>query len=242
MQDFEALAAYANLDDTPDSWRRFRLAWPHFFPDSSQSELSGNASLTDWLYTSAENWAKFYSAPENQAVLNPGAVPLAVPPLLWYRNLLRAVWKRNDPNGAALCAFLGFDEQARHAGLWDVVPSGLWLPLLKHDERSFFKEGETKSLPPGFPILDEKTYTIRWEFGCQFQRAVYALMQYLWRAKVCPQCGKYFIAGKTAQKFCSSRCFGEKKNSASLTFYHRHGKHLREKQKNSVKKSTKRGK
>ena len=55
------------------------------------------------------------------------------------------------------------------------------------------------------------------------QQAVYELMQCRWRAKVCPICGKYFIAAKTATQYCSTKCTTEAKNRRSLNWWTRKG-------------------
>jgi hypothetical protein len=236
MQDFEALAAYANLGDTPDSWQKFRLGWPNFFSNStSEAVQSSSNNLAESLYDSALDWDRFCS--ENSAKLPADIRSHYVPLLLWYRDLLRAVWKRSDPRGAALCALLGFHEQARRSGLDEIVPANVRLS----GPSSLQPDPIANILPPGRPIVDPSIYAIRWQFGCQFQRALYSLMESFWLAMICPQCGKYFIAGKTAQKFCSTSCSGAKKASASLDFYYRRGRHLREKQRASEKKSTKWG-
>jgi hypothetical protein len=235
MQDFEALAAYANLGDTPDSWQKFRLGWPNFFSDTSLEGIQPN-NLAESLYNSAQNWDRFCS--ENSAKIPADYRSHYVPVLLWYRDLLCAIWKRNDPRGVALCALLGFLEQARLTGIEKVLPVNIW-----HSGPSTLSADPIANiLPPGKPMVDPSTWTIRWQFGCQFQQALYALMESLWLAKICPRCGQYFIAGKTAQKFCSSRCYDEERNRASLDFYHRHGKYLRQKQKNSAKKPVRREK
>ena len=229
MQDFEALAAYANLGDTPDSWQKFRLGWPNFFSAStSERVLPNSINLAESHYASAQDWDRFCS--ENAAKLPADYRSQNIPPLLYYRDLLRAVWTQNDPRGAALCALLGFEDQASQSGVGDVLP----VKVRNTGPSSLVTDPIANILPPGKPVVDPSTYTIRWEFGCQFQRALYTLMESLWLAKACPQCGKYFIAGKPAQKFCSSPCFGAKKNSASLDYYHRHGKHSRPKPKNSA--------
>jgi hypothetical protein len=229
MQDFEALAAYANLGDTPDSWQQFRLGWPNFFSDTTSESVLPN-NLADTLYNAAQNWDLFRS--EYSSRLPADYRSDTIPLLLWYRSLLREVWKRSDPRGAALCVLLGFLDQARLTGLENIVPVNIW----HSGPSSLSPDPIANILPPGKPMVDPLTLRIRWQFGCQFQRALYALMESLWLAKVCPQCGKYFIAGKTAQKFCTSRCSGERKSSASLDYYHRHGKYLRQNQGKSVKK------
>lgn len=86
-------------------------------------------------------------------------------------------------------------------------------------------------LPMGRPRVDGNTSTINWEFGCQFQTAIYYLVQERWRAKVCPQCRKYFVADKAAQKYCSTKCCGERKQKVSLDYYNRIGKDRRQESK-----------
>lgn len=226
---FDALAAFANLGETPDEWGRFRLGWPDFFPGSAPQAQSSSIGLTDWLYKDAEDWAKFCY--DFSASLPADYRLTTVPPLLWYRDLLRAVWTRQDVAGAALSLLVGFADQAQLNRLKDVVPRTVraTLPSVEYLGRDFDPKN---ALPSGRPAVDVGTIacTIRWEFGCQFQQAIYELMQNLWRAKVCPQCKRFFIAGKTAQKFCSTKCTGEKKASDSLDYYHREGRFRRQEQ------------
>lgn len=84
-------------------------------------------------------------------------------------------------------------------------------------------------LPPGRPIVDGVTGAITWKFGCTLQQSVYELMQQRWRAMVCPECGKFFLADKTRQIYCSSTCFGEMKRKQALDYYHRKGRAERDK-------------
>ena len=101
-------------------------------------------------------------------------------------------------------------------------------------------EIKVSDFPEGRPIIDGRTGAITWEFGCPFQRAVYDLMQDRWRAMVCPQCHKYFIADKTAQKFCSSRCWGDKKAEQMREYYHQKGKIERQRRKTKRSKGQRR--
>jgi ribosomal protein L37AE/L43A len=71
-------------------------------------------------------------------------------------------------------------------------------------------------MPPGHPEVDGISGKIRWEFGCEFQRSVHALMEQRWRAMICPTCGKFFVADKPAQKLCSIPCYGEAKRKHAL--------------------------
>src|ERR1017187_1832208 len=86
MQDFEALAAYANLGDTPDSWQKFRLGWPNFFSDSTSGGVQPSSdNLAESLYASAQDWDKLCS--ENSAKLPTDFRSRNIPLLLWYRDL-----------------------------------------------------------------------------------------------------------------------------------------------------------
>jgi hypothetical protein len=166
------------------------------------------------------------------------------PPLLWYRTLLRAVWRREDPDGSCLRHLLGFDaDRIPFPGEEDTELEPLSLFMWKeHPEKKPHpvtingltfeirpKETDTiAGLPYGTPVVDGNTGIISWEFGCQFQRAVHDLMQDRWRAKVCPECGKYFTADKTAQKYCSTKCTGERKQKKALDHYYNRGRAARQ--------------
>jgi len=222
----EALAAFANLSETPESWRRFRLKWPEFFPTSKVGvSRPGFDTLSAWFYHCAEEWAKF----------DPDMRAYAKPHIFWYRDHLRAVWTRNDPDGARLSILLGFEEQAKALGYVDsfaLLRIGL-IPGKSTAESLALPNLDV--LPRGRAVINGLTGAIEWEFGCALQQAVYELMHYRWRAKVCPECGKYFIADKTAQAHCSVVCYQEKKRKQSLDYWRRKGSVRRDHRRHEVK-------
>lgn len=210
-QHFKALAAFANAGDEPEDWEKFRSQNPQFFP----------AGLTAWIYKAAKDLATEGVVGGEQF---PGEVKKLAfaTPLLVYRDFLRAVWTRNDPDGVALTFLLGFEGEAvekraaAERGLMVIRPT---IP----GESTNPEQQTIGGLPRGRPVVNGVTGEITWEFGCALQQAVYELMQQRWRAMVCPQCGKYFVAAKTAQKHCSPRCYHEFKNKRSLDYWHREG-------------------
>ena len=243
--DFQALEDYANLGDTLEDWERFRLKWPRFFPDY----------LSQWLFDSARYWKVFLNSPESrpESFLE---IRKERPPLLFFRSLLRVVWKRKDRDGRCLKTLLGFVADMPYEELWEEEKEEV-INLFEFPGRPRTQEeteedeaqkvlddfnqrarerGEPPSrmitkvratlggLPVGSPVVNGDTGIISWEFGCQFQRTVYDLMQDRWRAMVCPVCGKYFVAHKTAQKYCSSKCWGKRKSEQALAYYNRKGK------------------
>jgi hypothetical protein len=229
LQKFEALAAFANIGDAPEDWRNFRLQWPEFFPTTaSKWGRPGFQTLTDRLYTFSGEWAK---DPADLRVLSK-------PPLLWYRDRLRAVWASNDPTGANLYVLFGLEKQAQNLGVVDPIP--ITRPLLIPGQSLNPLEQETVvGLPQGTPVVNGVTGEITWKFGCDLQQSVYDLMQCRWRAKICPECGRYFIADKTAQTFCSTRCAGEKKRKRSLKYWNREGRKNRAKKQRISQRRTK---
>lgn len=237
LQRFDGLAAFANLADSREDWHKFRLRYPEFFPltDSGFSR-QGFRNLTEWLYAFAEQWEQY---PEV-------AKAKTVPPLLWYRNRLRQVWTRNDPKGINLSFLLGFvseDQVRQRASESDFEESERYIvrPMVTPGQPLNPDQNTSiGGLPRGSVEVDGITGEIRWVFSCQLQRGVYDLMRDRWRAMVCPLCHKYFIADKTAQKFCSTKCTGEAKQKKSLEYYYRKGRSLRTEAKATRAKSKRR--
>jgi hypothetical protein len=281
LNDFEALARFANLGDKPDDWANFRRIClgmcPKFFP----------ADMTEWIYINAEEWWNLSNLPDTRPgdyqsllrrwpTVNKAAITFknwpnfarnwrrrmrnVRPPLLFYRNLLRRVWRRKDPYGNSLSVLLGFD-----AAMAPILEEGeiekedpsiievggtiieleapvdygqlfMWkapeteMPQVDTDNGIItWKQRETNcGLPIGTPTVDVDTSTIVWKFDCQFQSGIYYLMQERWRARVCPQCRKYFVADKVARRYCSTDCYEERKRKESLDRYHRIEKERRQ--------------
>jgi hypothetical protein len=264
LLEFEALADFVNLGDTLDDVRTFREKWPDFFPEEK----------TEWIYRNAEFWMTFSNLPDKRPdnyreifrrVLPAADSPMTIeawadmakdlrgklrscrPPLLWYRALLRAVWRREDPDGSCLRELLGFDAdyipfpgeedtelEPLSLFMWKEHPEEKPQPITINGITYRIRQKETETiagLPYGTPVVDGNTGIITWSFGCTFQRDVYDLMQDRWRAMVCPECGTYFVADKTAQKFCSPKCWAKRKREQALDYYNRKGKHARQKAK-----------
>ena len=285
LLDFDALADFANLGDQPDDWARFSRKWPRFFPPD----------IAEWIYINAEEWWNLSNLPDERpdnyrwilrrwlagshaTITFEEWATLARdsrremrslrPPLLFYRNLLRRVWRREDPDGSCLKVLLGFDEawapvleegegekeddlvfeeEGRLVKIEGHVETGglfIWKghppekpePTTIRTDRFTFtwkvKETETiGGLPIGTPLVDGNTGTIGWKCGCPFQRALYYLMQERWRAMLCRQCNKYFVADKAARGYCSTNCYEERRRTRVLDYYYRVGKTKRQKPK-----------
>jgi len=254
LLDFDALADFANLGNAPEDWKRFRQKRGDFFPPE----------MTEWIYINAEVWWNLSNLPDKRPdnyreivskwqsdshatiTIEEWAnlvrdcrreTPRLRPPLLFFRNVLRRVWRRGDPYGNCLKVLLGFDEacapvledgEEKREDPVVFEEKGQLITFPGHiDDGSLFmwkapempKQHRIASvtwvdkqtatccgLPIGTPVVDGDTGNIGWEFGCQFQTAVYYLIQERWRAKICPWCSKYFVADKGVRKYCSVGC------------------------------------
>jgi hypothetical protein len=216
-QQFESLAAFANMGDSLADWQKFRLKYPDFFPvEPSGAKKAGFRNLTEWLYSFAEEWTK-----EDTRSLQ-----LGLPPLLWYRDILRAVWAGNDQTGGGLYVLYGYEKKSRE--FYVPVRNPLVRPLMVPGQLNDPLQKLTSGLPQGEPVINGLSGDITWKFGCELQQSVYELMKCRWRARVCLEDGVFFVAGKTAQTFCSTRCSGEAKRKRALDYWNREGKLTRD--------------
>ncbi|HEX6501645.1 MAG TPA: hypothetical protein VF011_00260 [Terriglobales bacterium] len=224
--DFEALAAFANLGEKPEDWRKFRLMWPNFFPtDGKGFHNPGFRNLSEWLYHAAEDWA------QNDDFVK----EVTITPLLWYRDRVRAVWARNDPRGKNLEVLYGFEDPISVAAVQE--GRALVRPLVIPGQPTNPDEQDTYAgLPRGRAIVDGIKGTIEWKFGCGLQQSVYELMQERWHTRICPACGRYFLADKSAQSTCSTKCSGTMRRRSKLEYWNNTGSKKRAKKNKEGKK------
>jgi hypothetical protein len=220
---FEGLAAFANMGETQGEFRKFRLKYRRFFPSTTipvggriaEELILVPISISDWLYERADEWA------ERTKKFGPQVAEATTTPLLWYRDVLRAVWSRNDRTGAGLCVLYGLETRTKPADIpVEKKQVGLLPITLSYLDPSL---RPTHGLPEGWPVINGNSGEINWEFPCEFQQAVFELMKWRRRAMICPECGRYFIADKNAQVYCSPACSGAAKIAHSLEYWNRIG-------------------
>jgi hypothetical protein len=230
LRGFEALEEFANLEDNPERWQEWKGRWeqfkkrrPDFFPpdlgtycelsvpwpDPVKPEMRGSVDVSErnlLIGAKGETLIVRVIARFHGKIIRLGSLPIL------FRKMVEAVWTHQDPKGLALKSLLGFGPPViESAGV-----SGVELPGL---------------LPGGKAIVNEVSGAITWEFCCQLQRAVWDLMQERWRAMVCPVCRKLFVADRTAQRYCSARCYAAKKAGQSLDYYYSKGRQKRQEKK-----------
>lgn len=224
-----ALADFANMGDALKDWRHFRKLHPNFLPSYYALE--------------AEAWDP----------LNTGE-----PPVQTVKRFLRKVWQGEDHNGKLLAWLLGFYD-----GLRGVPPAsalsprmGEWVESVlngtsKHS--TFVEAPENPKARAVWESWKESTTSpvrLNWAKSAleyvprtegQFQSALWNLFQSSWRAKVCPQCGSYFVAVRTAQRFCSTDCRDIVNREIKLQYWREIGKARRELKREERKQKTRKG-
>jgi hypothetical protein len=192
---FLALQDFANLSDAAGDLAKFRRKHPDFAPFIVISGQGQDAKLVSPLE------ARF------------------LPAIVAWRDLLRHVWC-GKAGGRELDTLLGLNPEAH----------GAWLGPAPAPYVSLWNRGLEVILAAGLSVPKRPpTIRARWEAagfyyeGEEFERAVYALWQSRWRAKVCPMCQSYFVASQKAQKFCSSFCSREGKNASNRRWWHDSG-------------------
>lgn len=258
---FEVLAAFANMGDTPAEWRKFRLKNPNFFPATRAGHAPpGFRSLDEWFYTFSEEWARdFADSPipllppllwyRNRlrnvwARKDPHGYNLAVllgreqeakqiakqHPDIQAEGIVRPLMIPGQMVTAALAQDASHGLPATHAVAQLLTGTGL---------ARLSEDSALQGLPVGELVINGKAGTLTWQFGCDLQRGLYELMQERWRAKTCAQCGRYFVADKTARIVCSTACSGERRSGQKLKWWNRKGKEWRAKRQAKSKRSTK---
>ena len=143
--------------------------------------------------------------------------------ILGLRDILRAVW-RHDADGYEWCVdmLLGLDCGIYRGGLQAYEADPNFPGMLSH--------AALRCIHPYIDKIIHSEIHARWPTGefefitaSFFHRAVYQLSKENWRARVCPQCARYFIAGKPPQLYCSTTCYGSAKRKRDLKWWRTEG-------------------
>ena len=165
--------------------------------------------------------------------------------LLVFRNMLREVWGSGSEKKLAI--LLGLDLVAwkiitRESAdpplnpLFIITDYSLIHSAMRKLDPYYHADLDAVSAYPkvetGSSVVPEwGTGTLRFDLhgATGFRQALYALFQQSWRAKVCPRCGKYFIADKPPRSYCSTKCYGEAKKGRDARYWRSVGSKLRQK-------------
>jgi hypothetical protein len=210
---FAGLEVFVNAGDSDEEYRNLQIQLPTFWPLRLQGPFGpgGSDGPLEWPAAGQSLFRAF-------------------------RDYLRRLWRSDFYNddgsmvdGRYLQYVLGLET--RYAvdpphGLIDaVLPTQAfregWLVLRKEHEGVYCSG-------PANPLPNWRSNKFEYVGSNDFQKAVYQLLSESWRARVCRRCGKYFIADKAAQVFCSTSCSNQNKLEGGRRYWHEKGTTLRE--------------
>jgi hypothetical protein len=137
--------------------------------------------------------------------------PISLAKSLRMREMAREQGGREREEERSKRKFRDFDPRIRRA---------LW--ALQHDP-------ETDHCRPWWPLLvvDWERSEFTYEPANDFQRAIYALLRQSWRARICRECQRFFIAEKHPQMFCGVACSTVARQKRDREFWKSKGNALR---------------
>jgi hypothetical protein len=178
MEVLDALARFADCGDGPGDYERLALEIPELWP------------------------LEVVDADGRSLAWHADAKPL----FLVFRDALRRVWVH--------------ERKAKREGVPDLL-LGLAqlfaLPGPLYAAKSFPGLGRAidhlMATHPGATASARAGLRVNWSSGgliyadgTQFGNAVWSLMKQPWRSRVCPECEKFYVARKIAQRYCGAEC------------------------------------
>lgn len=205
---WSALERFANTGDSIDDYQRMAARCPSFWPLPVED---GRGQDLAW-HEAAQPLFNFYrNSLQRLWVRDP--VVLKVGP---YTELLLGVFR--DVYSLFADDSPLMDTPTRSTA----VPQGLQLAI-RRLKRSF-PDARGPGLQPIASFWpDWNTGTVRYTFHTDFQWAVWRFFRESWRAKVCPQCSRYFIADKPAQAYCSPKCSNQAHLASAVRWWKEKG-------------------
>lgn len=217
-----ALERFANLSDYLSDLQDFEANWPDFYPLVLQDAMG---QIHGWT-------------------------PLSGGLVYWYRDMLRHFWV-GATQGNEFWFLLGMAPPREYLH-WEEARALDREAITSEDllEREYLAQLQRHWSGEGDPLFGLTFRLARlapnWGMGefqyepqNDFQRAVYLLWRQSWRAKVCRRCGKYFVADKPPQFYCSSKCYGEAKKDRGSKWWAEHGNDWRKgSRKSQLRKGT----
>jgi hypothetical protein len=193
---FGGLESFANLGDSAKDYEKFALQWPTFYP----VEIRKGGPLGKPM----------------------GLIPELHLVVLLYRDYLRRAWI-SDPEVDRLGLadiLLGLQTEvaqpAPESAGWANRPKLLSLkPMID----SVAPHDSDQDAAPPKVVASWKWGEFNYYPLTDFQRAFYLLFREKWRARICAQCARYFIADKPPQRYCLPTCNGMAKRKQALNWW-----------------------
>jgi len=177
---FQGLENFANLGSSFEEYRGFTEQWPTFWPVEVRDNKT-NQPLGFLLDRSYHSLVKA------------------------TRDYLRRVWRSEEEALRQQVPSILLGLKQKPASASPEQPDSLLDLPFQVSLVNLMNRPNSDVVSP-----DISVDWIRGEFSYSplndFQRAVYLLFRENWRARICSQCSRLFIAGKPAQLYCSVPC------------------------------------
>jgi hypothetical protein len=196
IEDFNALSAFANSGATLSDIQTFRRDHPQFFPPDFYVR-------SEWHVKQGHDT-----------------------PFAWFQRVLKVVWEGRD-DGIGLSVLLGIREQAHindRGGFERELDA--WRDIISQEVTRFqgdLRRELQKELSPPFSgefVPSWRDGRVTYKCHTPFHRALYSLMRESWRARTCPIDGRYLIAARPPNLYCSEECAAEAQRRRALTWWH----------------------
>src|SRR6266849_335543 len=146
------------------------------------------------------------------------------PKFIDYRDKLRRLWsgKLDETQLGVIAYLLGLITSEEVDSLFFTGPEGLaelWFHRADKPSSSGAVSSSHSLILPVWGSIE-----VRFIARGDFEAALWALFRESWRARVCGQCERYFIAEKGAQKYCRTGCYGDAKRGQRMAWWNETGK------------------
>jgi hypothetical protein len=246
---FVGLEHFANLGDSYEDYCRFASRWPTFCPVAMKNSAGELLRLLpdknchalvmvfrDYL-RSVWRWdAVALREQVLRILLGLANRPVGSEPLANEEEDIE--WVLPDPSSPeTLAATERMRELARRKE-WTEGSEGRsktilhdFDPRLRRTLWALMCDRATRRYFPTWPwfVADWARGEFSYEPGNDFQRAVYALFRQSWRARICRECQRLFVAKKHPQMFCGFECTANARRKRDLAFWKSKGSALRQK-------------
>jgi hypothetical protein len=209
------LEEFANLDDRESEFERFFGSYPEFAPVVVRDVTDHNT-----VWEPGPGGEEYPISWPRVAPWRPDFYRL----FRAFRDILRQAWTHGSD--FAVQMLLGIHPRARFILRGELRPEGLsWWEGPEQGLEAELVEG-VKALQGAYHLDLHPGVSTDWSAGrfeyhpdTQFRLAFYLLFRQSWRARQCPRCGRYFVADKPPQRYCSSRCYGAAKQQRDLYYW-----------------------
>lgn len=242
---FSGLEAFANLSEDLEDYHQLALKWPTFWPvdifsDDPDETYEEFKERNSWY--AAKVTRKMFEGRERGKLINWSDECHLL--ALIVSEMLQKIWA-NDDASRCLAILLGIGASMPELALtasmdvfWgkdtpeddpDRMLIDAWIAIKQHHEMAHPRV--TSELRP-----DWIRGSVEYESANDFQLALFLLMKESWRARVCPECDRCYVADKSAQRYCSGTCYLAVKQRRDLEYWKTKGITRRAQRKEQTKK------